>query len=171
MEPEGKKKPVWTIILSPLGVILLTIFLLIGGLGVLAFGNTQWNKWIYVFQGYFQLSERDQIHIGSVAAAYLKPSVNFTGLYRAWHRDGSKFLDIEYLNGKHHGKAIFWHSDSNKWLESNFINGEKHGKCIEWNAKRQIIKLDIYVKGYLIKSNSLDPKTGKMVVTFEKKIE
>jgi len=244
MESENKNKSFLSFLLTPLGVITITIFLILGSLGLLAFGNTQWSRWVYIFQAY---------HWPKTELGYINKPENFTGRWRDWRRNGQiefeayfelgmkngeeiiwfengqkksecnyidgklngifilwhengqkesevqyikddqngkktawfengkKYSEIKYLIGKENGKEIKWHENGQKENESFWLNGEKQGRENWWNEKgeltlinyyknQEIIKQVYFEKGKRIKERVLDEKTGKMSVTYEKKL-
>jgi len=184
MEHEDKKKPVWAIILSPIGVILLTIFLLIGGLGVLAFGNCQWNRWIYVFQAYYypkyengfispskkyKGSWNDWYKNGQQKSAEIYDNWNFVGHQVYWYENGNLKYKKNWKNHMKDGQHTDWYKSGIKKQETNWEKGKLHGLYNKWNDKGKLKKRFYYRYGFKLKEETLDPKTGKMVVTFEKK--
>jgi len=124
MEPEGKKKPVWAMFLSPLSVIVLTIFLLVGSLGVLAFGNTQWSRWIYVFQAYYWPKYESSI---------IKPPSNYTGSWRCWFKNGQIMREYHIKNGNWNGKSLWWYESGQLEYGFNHKNGKRDGRTEFWH--------------------------------------
>ena len=49
------------------------------------------------------------------------------GLYQEWHKNGQKYMECTYLNGKRHGLCQVWYSTGQKSAECNYVNGQKHG--------------------------------------------
>ena len=61
------------------------------------------------------------------------------------------------------------HKNGTKKGESVWIRGKKTGKHNLWDETGKLIKIFYYKDDEKIKELTLDPKTGKMVVTFEMK--
>lgn len=64
-------------------------------------------------------------------------------------RNGQKEWEVNYKNGKLHGKLTWWYKNGNKKWEENYKNGELHGKQIEWDEARQIILEENWENGKL----------------------
>jgi len=263
MEHEEKKKPVWTLILSPLGVILLTVCLLIGVLGVLAFGNPSDHKYIFMFQTYVWPKKKHwwpknytgifrqwwangqlkcEFHFvkgklngkifswhenGQIKYEHFHKNDEMDGKILTWDENGQKRFEGNYLNGREIGKIISWYDNGQKMSECKYKNGIEIGKEVRWHKngqkesetdwisegqgekkiwnvagdligidsiksyqtiiskyfkydeiykiesykpnKQVVIMAEYFKKGEKIKEETLDPKTGKLVVTFEKK--
>ena len=68
-----------------------------------------------------------------------------------WWQNGNKHWEQEYQNGQRHGKYIGWDENGNKKLESGWQNGQFHGKHIGWDENGNKIWEFEYRNGKLIK--------------------
>ena len=57
----------------------------------------------------------------------------FTGTTIRCFRDGSKFEEIPYLDGKKHGTMIDYHANGSKWSETPWVKGKEHGRKIVYH--------------------------------------
>lgn len=97
-------------------------------ISILRFGNSQWCRYIYMFQAY--------VWSGGSNAFVPRPA-NYTGRWVGWHRNGQKKLEWTYKNGDADGECTLWHRDG--WLEGkfDFKDGERHGTSIHWYSTGQ----------------------------------
>jgi len=98
--------------------------------------------------------------------AYLVHAINYNAL-----NNGILESRQYWKNHKEDGKHTDWYFNGIKKQETNWKKGKLHGRYIKWNKKGELINTSLYKLGVKQKEETLDPKTGKMVVTFEKKIE
>lgn len=77
----------------------------------------------------------------------------FTGKRVKFHENGRKKLEVEYLDGKKHGKFTMWHDDGQKWVEGEYRNGKKDGKFTIWRKNGEKFGEAIYKNGKLISKN------------------
>jgi antitoxin component YwqK of YwqJK toxin-antitoxin module len=54
-------------------------------------------------------------------------------IVRYYYLNGQVEYEIEYQNGKRHGKTIRWYEDGKKKYENKYQNGRLHGKFIGWH--------------------------------------
>lgn len=53
-------------------------------------------------------------------------------LRMAWHANGTKWYEHEWLNKNRHGKHTDWNERGQKICECHWRNEKKHGKCRTW---------------------------------------
>jgi len=159
MEPEEKKKPVWAYLLSPIFVICLSLLLSLGCLGILRFGNPQWNKWIFIFQAYYWPARGNDIQIdGALNGPYdgrgdeiwITPPKNFTGIIRNWRKNGEQYFEAEFKNGELDGQVIFWYENGNIGNKKYYEKGEVNGELIRWYSNGKIDYKEKFDHGLLI---------------------
>lgn len=84
------------------------ILITVGGLFcLLAFGNPQWNKYVYLFQAYLFSSLPSRPH-------------NYSGQWIGWFGDGNVWKIGSFHNGKPHGEHIKYHSNGNVAEKCNY---------------------------------------------------
>lgn len=87
----------------------------------LPFGDTQWNRAIYMFQW------RAYPGVRPVLAE------NYTGRWTDYHADATKAWEGVLVNGKLDGKVTAWHANGRKCAEAHFLNGHRHGTETWWD--------------------------------------
>ena len=99
------------------GLFLLAFVGAAGGLTVLlTFGNTQWCKWVYIWQAYVYPE-----HEGGLI---LPPTdSNYTGQWECWHSNGRKWFSLSARNGKHHGWTREWDRNGRLVNQEYYENG------------------------------------------------
>jgi antitoxin component YwqK of YwqJK toxin-antitoxin module len=73
----------------------------------------------------------------------------YTGKYIAWHDNGAKMIECEYIFGDRHGKNIEWYDDGNMRTQCEYINGKLNGKYTEWYSNGNMLKECEYINGEL----------------------
>lgn len=110
-----------------IGIVFLVFVLVM--LGALRFGNTQWNRWIYIFQAYVT---------PGYGGGLIKPPVDYSGLWTQWHKNGQKLFEGDFKFGERDGKWTWWHPNGQKKGEVNYRNAVPYGKWIYWHKNGQI---------------------------------
>jgi len=115
----------------------------LGTLGVLCFGNSQWNRWIFVAQyyylpelGYAPLKPKTTaIGIHAYGDQLIFPPEDFSGEYKFWNKDGSLNAKGPMVDGDAHG----WWSIYNPNGELQYKRKYFHGLNVEYEeGKRNI---------------------------------
>jgi len=65
----------------------------------------------------------------------------------SWHESGNKNWEIEYYQGKQHGKYLGWYENENKHWEIEYCQGKLHGKYIRWHENGSKRWEEEYYKG------------------------
>ena len=114
---------------------------LLAALLLLRFGNTQWNKNIYMFQAYVWPKYEDGM---------ICPPDDYTGTWVGWHSNRQQWVEMEYRNGKKHGKYVDWYPNGQKSSSAMYVDGEFHGAYAEWHSNGQKAHQCRYDNGELI---------------------
>ncbi len=75
--------------------------------------------------------ERPKLHNGAMRI-WVKPPVDFTGFWVTWYVNGRKSHEIEYKNGKYHGKFIAFYDNGRKCVQQHYRNGVCSGADSGW---------------------------------------
>jgi protein-export membrane protein SecD len=59
------------------------------------------------------------------------------GLYTVWHENGQKRLEGTYKDGEQDGKWVEWYENGQKEEEGTYKDGEQDGKWVEWYENGQ----------------------------------
>jgi len=89
--------------------IAATLILALTALGILRFGNPQWNKWIYICQCYYW--PKGELQRPKLAQYYgdqvvvpkehmINPPKNYSGKWITWFKNGKFQTQNDYLNGR-----------------------------------------------------------------------
>jgi len=70
---------------------------------------------------------------------------------REYYKNGNKWWEQEYQNGKRHGKSIGWYKNGNKSWKIEYQNGKRHGKSIRWYKNGNKWREEEYQNGELVK--------------------
>ena len=70
-----------------------------------------------------------------------------------FYATGSKWLELNYENGKQNGKQFGWYENGNPMYELNYIQGKKNGKQIWWDRSGKITTEKIYRNGEWLRNN------------------
>ena len=68
-----------------------------------------------------------------------------------WWKNGNKFYENEYKNGKKEGKWIGWYENGNTLYEREYKDGKLEGKWIEWSRNGNKWSDEKYKDGKAIK--------------------
>ncbi len=128
--------------LSPTGIrfrrLLLVVGLILLGLAgifcVLRFGNSQWNRWIYVFQSRF-------VAHGDL----LGPPHGFTGVWHGWESDGSLSFEVDCVNGKCNGPFLAKWPSGKIYMLINRKDDNWTGPVLVWDGNGNLIAEGHYV--------------------------
>lgn len=114
---------------------------LVSVLGLLRFGNSQWNRWIFVFQGLFGPDDSSSLFGPS-------PPPSYTGTWVRWDMYGRKEAEVGYLDGKRHGLETLWAGDpGRRHREANYSCGTLHGSMKFWHENGQLAGMRSYEHG------------------------
>jgi len=136
----------------------------LGVLGILMFGNTQWSRWIYVFQAYYGT--------GHYTGESYPPS-NYTGTWKGYYKSGKKKYVANYLNGLVHGKLTGWHENGEIRIIRNFDKFAQyrllHGEQKIWDKKGKLIEhvyfhYHLYRKVLVKNRKKIEPKFSKTIL-------
>ena len=73
--------------------------------------------------------------------------INSAGKIVSYYKDGAKYFETSYVDGKYHGTNIFYREDGSKRYETSYVNGLKHGMQI-WYREDGSKKLErVYENG------------------------
>lgn len=78
-----------------------------------------------------------------------------SGNYKFWYK-GVLHNDLNYKNGKRHGKCTGWLNDGRLDYEYNYKNGQFHGLCTCWYANGVMMFRHYYMFGIISNSKSWD---------------
>jgi len=88
-------------------------------ISVLSCGNTQWSKWIYIFQAYYWPKNGRMNSTG--AEVFIDPPDGYTGYWRTWWPNGRLWWEGNFINGIASGKHLYWSEDGGS-CDTIFIN-------------------------------------------------
>ncbi|MDP7038543.1 MAG: toxin-antitoxin system YwqK family antitoxin, partial [Myxococcota bacterium] len=71
------------------------------------------------------------------------------GAETSWWENGKKQSEGELVNGKPHGTIMTWHENGKKQFEGEFVSGEAHGKALSWHENGQKQSEGEFVNGKL----------------------
>ncbi len=80
----------------------------------------------------------------------------FMGTAVEYHSSGQKKTEVEYRDGKPHGKATGWHKNGQKAGAGKFRDGKWHGKVTAWHENGQKMTEAEFRDNKLIKSKCWD---------------
>lgn len=133
----------WFIVSSTL-LLLICIVLL-------AFGNPQWNKYIYLFQADYYPKSRQMYKINNkdlVSEYAIPPKTNYTGVWSDWEANGKLMRSITYRNGTPHGLSLVYHRFHDSLLIRGYsYKGKTHGPLKIYDESGNIAYSGVYVKG------------------------
>ena len=79
---------------------------------------------------------------------YLKGETEpFTGTSIHYRKDGSKWVETPYVDGKEHGTEIHYYEDGSKEYEIPWVDGKKHGAEIWYRQDGSKLKETPFVEG------------------------
>jgi antitoxin component YwqK of YwqJK toxin-antitoxin module len=61
----------------------------------------------------------------------------FTGTAQAFHENGQKNYEYNYVDGEFHGLSTEWYEDGQKESEANLVDGKLHGLVTFWYENGQ----------------------------------
>ena len=73
----------------------------------------------------------------------------FTGTAQAFHLNGRKKSESNYVDGKRHGLLILWYENGQKRSEGNYVDDKRHGLVTVWSESGQKQGEINYVDGKL----------------------
>ena len=109
-----------------------------------------------------------------VAELYSRDSIQ-NGLYQSWYKNGEKWVECTYVNGKREGlfqewrrngqkleeftlvnglaEGLYqsWHQNGEKWVECTFVNGRFEGVYQCWYSNGQKYSESTYVNGVKVR--------------------
>ena len=142
----------------PLFLIIVTLPLLLGGCGENdvaeikpALGGVNW----------FELEEREGIEY------LLGSDTPYTGKIYHLYRNGQKYEEGNYKDGKKDGLWTTWYNNGQKQAEANFKEGKEDGLGITWHENGQKSGEANYKDGKLVGSSKLWNSKGEPVDTIE----
>jgi MORN repeat variant len=69
------------------------------------------------------------------------------GAAERWYDNGQMCEQLNYVNGKMHGKCTWWYITGQMSEQSNYVNGKMHGECAWWYISGQPREQSNYVNG------------------------
>jgi len=118
---------------------------------LLSFGNPQWGKWVYMWQGYvYPCYARMDSSAIAVPLRYIDyvpaisdPPDDYSGTWKTWNRDGVLISENGYLNGDYHGVYRRYYSTGELELDTKYKNGKAHdleGKNYYQNGQLELLQ-------------------------------
>ena len=142
----------------PLFLIIVTLPLLLGGCGEKHVSEVKPE-----LEGVNaeELEEREGI-------AYLKGSdTPYTGKAYGLHKNGQKWVEKKFKDGKGDGLLVEWYKNGQKERESNWKNGKLDGLIVGWHENGQKRGEGNYKDGLQIDSSKYWNRKGEPVDTIE----
>lgn len=117
---------------------------------------------------YFKLGRRDSISVWFFPNA--KPRIiehynkreQLHGLYQEFYEDGSKKLEIDYVNNYKHGQEKEYYENGKMSQLTNYVNGHKHGQEKVYYLTGRLIHLTNFVNDKKNGEETLYYETGKI---------
>jgi len=141
--------------------IAATLLLALTTLGILRFGNSQWNRWIYVFQCYYWPGHSNEYGIN-----YILPPKNYAGVWYDWYQNGELMVSELYLNG-HPSSFNYWDKKGNKMIFGLWKNGKAHGAWKYWDTNGQLRGLINHIDGRVLEDSKYYGNNGESVSKLE----
>jgi uncharacterized protein len=69
------------------------------------------------------------------------------GPAEGWYSNGQMIEQLNYVNGKLHGKCTWWYVTGQICEHSNYVNGKLHGECTWWYISGQMREQSTYING------------------------
>ena len=69
------------------------------------------------------------------------------GKWTDWHENGQKKSELNFRNGNKHGKEYFWHENGQLQREVDYRNDRPHGKWIQWYENGRKMSEEEYRNG------------------------
>ena len=113
--------------------LAITLITCIIALGVLSFGNTQWHKYIFMYQAYILKIDIDV-------------SKGYSGIWKQWHENGNVLCESKYKDGKLHGLEKYYEENGNVGIEATYFEGELRGVFKLYHLSKGKIKMERYFK-------------------------
>ncbi len=70
-----------------------------------------------------------------------------TGTWKAWHKNGQLWVQLNYIDGKKNGLYQSWYNDGRLEYKINYVDGEKNGLYQSWNKNGRLIEEVNFVDG------------------------
>ncbi len=87
-----------------------------------------------------------------------------TGIYQSYHENDKLFLEIEYLNGKPHGKSQIFYKTGKKELAGNYLNGKLNGLVISYYHNGKKSREEFYKNGKEVKRLKVWRENGEKII-------
>ena len=148
----------------PLFLIIVTLPLLLGGCDRLSMiGKEPVAEAKPELEGvnWFELEEREGIEY------LLGSDTPYTGKIYHLYRNGQKYEEGNYKDGKKDGLWTTWHNNGQKEFEANFKEGKEDGLVLTWHENGQKSGEANYKDGKLVGSSKLWNSKGEPVDTIE----
>ena len=91
-------------------------------------------KWIYWWdngvlkaEGFFQYGDGKNLHKN-----FGIPMNGRTGKWIGWHKNGQKWCEINFKNGKKHGSHVNWYENGKQELNGQYKDGKSVGNWTWW---------------------------------------
>jgi len=97
-------------------IIGFILFINLGTLAVLRFGNPQWSKHIYIFQCYYLPQYKN---------GWIEKPEKYTGKWFLWYKSGQLRSSGNYIGGARDGKFQTWHENGEKIMEVDYKMGKE----------------------------------------------
>jgi len=94
---------------------------------------------------------------------YLWQGQPFTGIAYDLHPDGSLWGEVEYVDGREHGKAREWYPSGQLKAETTYLKGAYFGPDREWDENEQLRSETIYEYSYPIRERKWN-EAGQLVL-------
>ncbi len=91
--------------------------------------------------------EEDKLHLRDYLWYEIDSEEPFTGTLVEYFPRGQKWWEVEYRDGKRHGKTTGWHSNGQKMVEGESRDGGRHGKWTYWRESGQKVSEWEYLDG------------------------
>jgi len=117
--------------------ICALIVIAAGILLILEFGNSQWHKWIYMYQSY-----------GDSHGPENRMRRDYTGVWRMWSPNGER-SEVTLENGERRGRQTNWFSNGQRSYEAEWRGSSLHGPELTWYDNGQLFRFRYYQNGKL----------------------
>jgi len=130
-----------------LSILMVGVALLVGGFAKKEIAESKQAKEEAQNKAPIREVSRDELEYRA-KIWYLKGETEpFTGTSIHYRKDGSKWKETPYVDGKEHGMEIEYREDGSKWKETPYVDDQKHGTAISYYEDGSKLSETPYVDG------------------------
>lgn len=89
--------------------------------------------------------------------------------YTDYYPDGTKRMEVNFMDGKLHGLYIMWFDNGQKQLEAHFLNDSIVERCVLWLPDGSKVN-EIVFFSHLLSGETVQDKPRSILSAFERKV-